>query len=175
MVLESAREAVQSYEPDENGLVRQDFIERDVVRGLNRLEDTAADLIAKVNREISDISDLVALPRLDIEEFSYVAQTGRKRLTETVGQLSQLDDSQTRKLVGVEKDQGVMKQYMREMSRTFSHNSHMIPSFSLSTVLNLPTFPTIWKSIYGDSAAEKEDKKEDNFLVKGLKVTGNSI
>ena len=175
LVLESVREAVQSYEPDGNGLVRQDFIESDVVRGLNRLEDTAADLIGQVNREISGISDLVALPRLDIGEFSYVAQIGRKRLTETVGQLSQLDDSQTRKLVGVEKDQGVMKQYMREMSRTFSHNGHMIPSFSLSTVLNLPTFPTIWKSIYGDSATEKEEKKEDNFLVKGLKVTGNSI
>ena len=171
--LRNIEKAIQSYEPDENGLIRQEFLDYPIKRGLDRTEDIASDLVGQVNREIAKISDLVSLPRLDMSELSFVVQKGRKQTRQIVDQLHELDHTQTKNLAEVKEKLDVMKQYTSEMTRTFNHSGQTLNTFGLPSMFYLPTLPTILKSIYGEPVAE--EVKEDNFLVKGLKVTGNSI
>jgi len=114
-----------------------------------------------------------------MSELSFVAQKGRKKTREIVDQLHELDHTQTKNLAKVEEKLDVMKQYTSEMTRTFNPSGQITNSFDFASVYHLPTLPTLLKSIYGEPVVEeekeKEKEKEDNFLVKGLKVTGNSI
>ena len=171
--LRNIEKAIQSYEPDENGLIRQEFLDYPIKRGLDRTEDIASDLVGQANSEIASISDLVSLPRLDMSELSFVVQKGRKQTRQIVDQLHELDHTQTKNLAEVKEKLDVMKQYTSEMTRTFNQSGQTLNSFGLPSMFYLPTLPTILKSIYGEPVAE--EVKEDNFLVKGLKVTGNSI
>ena len=171
--LRNIEQAIQSYEPDENGLIRQEFLDYHIKRGLDRTEDIASDLVGQANSEIASISDLVSLPRLDMSELSFVVQKGRKQTRQIVDQLHELDHTQTKNLAEVKEKLDVMKQYTSEMTRTFNQSGQTLNSFGLPSIFYLPTLPTILKSIYGEPVVE--EVKEDNFLVKGLKVTGNSI
>ena len=173
--LQNIEQAIQSYEPDENGLICQEFLDYPIKRGLNRTEDIARDLVGRANIEIAKISDLVSLPRLDMSELSFVVQKGRKQTRQIVDQLHELDHTQTQNLAEVIEKLDVMKQYTSEMTRTFNQSGQTLNSFGLPSMFYLPTLPTILKSIYGEPVAEDEKEKEDNFFVKGLKVTGNSI
>ena len=171
--LQAIKQAIQAFEPDKNGLIRQEFLDYNVKRSLDRTEDIAGDLVDQANREIASIGDLVSLPRLDMGELSFVVQKGRKKTREIVDRLHELDHTQTKNLAKVEEKLDVMKQYTSEMTRTFNQSGQMTHSFDFGSIYHLPTLPTLLKSIYGEPVVE--EKKEDNFLMKGLKGTGNFI
>src|SRR5699024_9507769 len=73
-VLQKIKNDVHSYESDENGLVRQDFMENDVQRGLDKVETVATGIADEANKVMDNISDIVSLPPLDLEEFSHAVQ-----------------------------------------------------------------------------------------------------
>jgi len=175
-VLQTLKNDVHSYKADENGLVRQDFMENDVQRGLDKVETVASGIADEANKVMDNISDIVSLPPLDLEEFSHMVQKGRDKVNLHIEQLHELDHKQTKALNEVESDLDVMKSYMSEMTRTF-HRDHSISSFNALTALELTTLPTIMKEVYGDPVTEEKEEKEedeDNFLVKGLKVAGST-
>jgi len=138
----------------------------------NRSEDIASNLVAQTNREIASIADLVSLPRLDMSELRFVVHKGRQRTRQIANQLHELDHTQ-KNLAEVKEKLDVMKKYTSEMKLTFNQSSQTLNAFGLPSIFYLPTLPTILKSIYGEP--EVEEVKEDNFFVKGLKATGNSI
>ncbi|QUW23032.1 HNH endonuclease [Sporosarcina sp. Marseille-Q4063] len=173
--LQDIEQAIKSYEPDENGLIRQEFLDYHVKRGLDRTEDIANDLVGQANSEIASISDLVSLPRLDMSELSFVVHKGRQQTRQIVDQLHELDHTQIKNLAEVKGKLDVMKQYTSEMTRTFNQGGQELNSFGLPSIFYLPTLPTILKSINGEQPVAAEEVKEDNFFVKGLKATGNSI
>ena len=174
--LRAIEQAIQAYESDKSGLIRQDFLDNNIKKGLvYRTEDIAGDLVDQVNKEIASIGDLVSLPRLDMSELSFVVQKGRKRTRENIDQLHELDHTQTKNLVEVEGELDVMKQYTSEMTRTFNQSGEMTNSFDFASIYHLQTLPTLLKSIYGEPVVEEEKEKEDNILMKALKGTGNFI
>jgi predicted ribonuclease toxin of YeeF-YezG toxin-antitoxin module len=173
--LQNIEQAIKSYEPDENGLIRQEFLDYHVKRGLDRTEDIANDLVSQANNEIATIADLVSLPRLDMNELSFFVQKGRQQTRQIVDQLHKLDHTQTKNLAEVTGKLDVMKQYTSEMTRSFNQGGQALNSFGFPSIFYLPTLPTIMKSVYGEQPVAAEEVKEDNFFVKGLKVTGNSI
>src|SRR5690625_3985579 len=172
-VLQKLKNDVHSYEADENGLVRQDFMENDVQRGLDKVETVTTGIADEANKVMDDISDIVSLPALDLEEFSHAVQKGRDKVNLHIEQLHELDDKQTTALHEVEIDLDVMKSYMSEMTRTF-HREHSISSFNALTALELTTLPTIMKEVYGELVTEEEEEDEDNFLIKELKFVGST-
>ena len=171
--LQVIEQAIQAYEPDKNGLIRQGFLDNNIRQSLDRTEDIAGDLVDQANREIASIGDLVSLPRLDMGELSFVVQKGRKKTREIVDQLHELDHTQTKNLAKVEEKLDVMKQYTSEMTRKFNQSGQITHSFDFGSIYHLPTLPILLKSIYGEPVVEEE--KEDNFFMKGLKATGNFI
>src|SRR5699024_4661397 len=172
-VLQKIKNDVHSYESDENGLVRQDFMENDVQRGLDKVETVATGIADEANKVMDNISDIVSLPPLDLEEFSHAVQKGKDKVNLHIEQLHELDHKQTKVLNEVEKDLDVMKSYMSEMTRTF-HRDHSISSFNALTALELTTLPKIMKEVYGDPVTEEKEEDADNFLMKGLKVAGST-
>src|SRR5699024_2258061 len=172
-VLKALKNDVHSYEADENGLVRQDFMENDVQRGLDKVETVATGIADEANKVMDNISDIVSLPPLDLEEFSHMVQKGRDKVNLYIEQLHELDDKQTKALHEAENDLDLMKSYMSEMTRTF-HRDHSISSFNALTAMELTTLPTIMKEVYGDPVTEEKGEDEDNFLLRGLKVAGST-
>jgi len=88
--LEETKQAVQSFEPDDNGFIKQDFLENDVEKELQKVEDVTTDLTDEANSIMKSVNDIVSLPQLDPEEVLHHVQRGKKKTRETVEQLHKL-------------------------------------------------------------------------------------
>ncbi|GGB48336.1 putative ribonuclease YokI [Lentibacillus populi] len=173
--LEKLQQAVQSYEPNEQGLVREEFLEVDVQNGLDKAERVAADLVDEANGIMASVSDLVSLPKLDMEEFSSMVQKGKKKVKNNIEQLYNLDYEQTKSLTKVGEDLTLLNQYINEMSRTFA-SDYSITTFNALTALKLPSLPTILKEVYGEPVIEeKEETSLWTKIVDGAVELGKGI
>ncbi|WP_106498330.1 T7SS effector LXG polymorphic toxin [Lentibacillus sp. Marseille-P4043] len=177
--LEKLQQAVYSYEPNENGLVREDFMDNDVQNGLDKAEKVTAALVEEANGIIASVSDLVSIPNVDMEEFGSAVQKGKSKVKNHIEQLYDLDSQQTKSLSKVGEDLELMNQYISEMARTFSQDYSII-SFNELTALKLTTLPTILKDVYGEPVPEEKeaDSLWDN-IIEGTatfaKGAGNTI
>ncbi|MBT2217983.1 EndoU domain-containing protein [Virgibacillus dakarensis] len=173
--LEKLQQAVRSYEPNEQGLVREEFLDVDVQNGLDKAERVAADLVDEANGIMASVSDLVSLPKLDMEEFSSMVQKGKKKVKNNIEQLYDLDHEQTKSLTKVGEDLALLNQYINEMSRTFV-SDYSITTFNALTALKLPTLPTILKEVYGEPVIEeKEETSLWTKIVDGAVELGKGI
>ncbi|MEW9676882.1 LXG domain-containing protein [Lentibacillus sp. L22] len=154
--LEKLQQAVYSYESNENGIVREDFMDNDVLNGLDKAEQVTSALVDEANGIMDRISDLISLPKLDMEEFDSMMQKGKRKVKNSLEQLYELDHEQTKSLSEVGKDLKLLNQYINEMSHNFA-SDYSITSFDALSALKLTTLPTILKEVYGEPVKEEED------------------
>ncbi|CAH0345444.1 T7SS effector LXG polymorphic toxin [Bacillus sp. CECT 9360] len=88
--LTDIRSLISSYEND-NGLVRQDFIEHDVKQGLDQLERLTEDIIEEINSDFSKVSDIVSSSALTIAPIHYPLEQARLHNKSTMEKLNELD------------------------------------------------------------------------------------
>ncbi|MGY0694494.1 T7SS effector LXG polymorphic toxin, partial [Virgibacillus sp. FSP13] len=153
--LEKLQQAVYSYEPDEEGFVREEFLDNDVQHGLDKARQVTEGLVDEANGIMASIADLVSLPALDTEEFNSMVQKGKRKAKNDVEQLYDLDHEQTKSLNQVGEDQKLLDQYINEMTRTFA-SDYSITTFDALTALKLPSLPTILKEVYGEPVTKEE-------------------
>ncbi|WP_106495640.1 T7SS effector LXG polymorphic toxin [Lentibacillus sp. Marseille-P4043] len=157
--LEKLQQAVYSYEPDEEGFVREEFLDNDVQHGLDKARQVTEGLVDEANGIMASVADLVSLPTLDTEEFNSMVQKGKEKAKNDVEQLYDLDHEQTKSLNQVGEDQKLLDQYINEMTRTFA-SDYSITTFDALTALKLPSLPTILKEVYGEPVTKEEVKND---------------
>ncbi|WP_106495838.1 T7SS effector LXG polymorphic toxin [Lentibacillus sp. Marseille-P4043] len=173
--LEKLQQAVYSYEPVEEGFVREQFLDNDVQHGLDKARKVTEGLVDEANGIMASVADLVSLPKLDTEEFNSMVQKGKRKVKNDVEQLYDLDHEQTKALSQVGEDQELLDQYINEMSQTFA-SDYSITTFDALTALKLPSLPTILKEVYGEPVTKEEI--EDSLWTKiteGIVEFGNGV
>ncbi|MGY0692378.1 T7SS effector LXG polymorphic toxin [Virgibacillus sp. FSP13] len=145
--LEKLQQAVRSYESNENGFVREEFLDYDVQNGFNKAEQVTGGLVDEANAIIASVSDLVSIPSIDMEEFSSMVQKGKKKTKNDIEQLHDLDHQQTKALSKAGEDLELLHQYINEMTRTFA-SDYSITTFDALTALQLPSLPSILQEVY---------------------------
>ncbi|WP_106496316.1 T7SS effector LXG polymorphic toxin [Lentibacillus sp. Marseille-P4043] len=91
ILLEIKSPEKSQYESNENGFVREEFLNYDVQNGFNKAEQVTGGLVDEVNAIIASVSDLVSIPSIDMEEFSFMVQKGKKKTKNDIEQLHDLD------------------------------------------------------------------------------------
>lgn len=159
--LEKLREAVHSYEPDENGLVREFFMDENVQKGLHKAEQVTSGLVDETNGIMDSVSDIVSLPHLNMEEFGSLVKKGKSTVKNDLEELHRLDHEQTKAFRESKQDLKLLQQYIHDMSRAFA-SDYSITSFNGLAALRMPSFPSLWKEVY-EGIAPKDQKEEPGF------------
>src|SRR5699024_1586773 len=134
--LEETKQAVQSFEAGEKGFIRQEFLENDVENGLQKVEDVTTGLTDEANSIMKSVNDIVSLPQLDPEEVLHHVQRGKKKTRETVEQLHELDNKQTKALESIEQELTTMKNYVTEREGKIRNGDISISEYDRSTLKN---------------------------------------
>ncbi|MFC4619400.1 T7SS effector LXG polymorphic toxin [Camelliibacillus cellulosilyticus] len=95
--LKNIKEAVGNFESND-GLIREDFIDHDVTRGIAKVEQTTHDYVNDVNSHLRSVSDIVSAFPASTGAFDTHIRNARTDLQKTVEDLHQLDRSNTSKL-----------------------------------------------------------------------------
>ncbi len=67
--LKKIKDALESLEPNHNGLISQSFLEHELEQGLNAADRTTKHLVSKANATIAKVSQIVDLPDLNDNDF----------------------------------------------------------------------------------------------------------
>jgi len=97
-ILNEMKEAIDSFEANPSGYVKQEYLESDVEDGLDTVENTTVELTADANSIIDSISDLVAIKSIDESEVVDNVGRGKEKSAEVVEELNILDDYSTSRL-----------------------------------------------------------------------------
>ncbi|WP_158701668.1 ribonuclease YeeF family protein [Lentibacillus sp. Marseille-P4043] len=136
-ILDQMKQAVLSYEPETSGMIRQDFLENDVTSGLEKVKNVTTGLTDEANSVMDSVQDIVALPKLDDEEFLHHVQRGKKRTKDTVEQLHDLDNSQTKALEPIEEQLRTMNDYIADIQSVFTNGEITLHNIDIHTVASI--------------------------------------
>lgn len=93
-VLEQIKKTVLSFD-NENGLVRESFIENDIKNGLTKLEDLTHEIVNDINSHYNEVSDLVPTSSVRTSNFDYQIASTRTILSDILTKFAELDDNST--------------------------------------------------------------------------------
>ncbi|GGB38679.1 hypothetical protein GCM10011409_15230 [Lentibacillus populi] len=96
-VLKEIKGLVESFE-NNNGLVREEFIENDVKEGLNKLDNLTHEIVDDINSHYNEVSDLVPHDSVKTIDFDFHMSGARSTIQETLTKCTELDEDGTSKL-----------------------------------------------------------------------------
>ncbi|WP_200416166.1 T7SS effector LXG polymorphic toxin [Virgibacillus salexigens] len=132
--LDGMKRMLRTLEPDENGVIREDFIDQDIQRGLNMIENVTMSLTDDANRVIQSIQDIVELPMVDDRSFFDTVQHSKKMANEALENLHTFDHQNTSKLAIVEKDLQSMQRYVSKLNQVVIHGEISIPTYRARSI-----------------------------------------
>ncbi|TXL66723.1 hypothetical protein FHP05_04890 [Cerasibacillus terrae] len=146
--LTELKEAVETFEPDENGYVSQEFLENDVKNGLDEVKTTAIDLTSEANSIIGSVQDIVSIEKIDESEVVDNVQRGKDKADHIVDELNILDEYGVSQLEQTKQDLDTMLSYLTEIESKFQSGDLSIRNFDVKAIQGLESFQTIQDSIY---------------------------
>ena len=102
--LTQMKAALSTLEPDENGFIRQSFLEGEVEEGLTEISRVTSNLTDESNAIMDQVADIVSLPHLDDSGVQDGVKNAQKKRDNTVTDLNEFDSTQTNALTQVEAD-----------------------------------------------------------------------
>ncbi|MEN1967813.1 LXG domain-containing protein [Lentibacillus sp. N15] len=96
-ILKEIKGSVESFEND-NGLVREEFIEDDVTNALNKLDDLTHEIVDDINNHYNEVSDLVSYDSVETTNFDFHLSGARSLIQDTLTKFAELDEDSTSKL-----------------------------------------------------------------------------
>lgn len=105
-------EALDSFEPDRMGYIRQEFLEGEVQAGLEEIRRITGILTDETNSIMDSVADIVPLPHLDDSEVREGVRSSERQRDATLEGLMEFDHSQTAALSPVAMDLKKMEQWI---------------------------------------------------------------
>lgn len=103
-VLKEMDNALTSLEPCSPGLIREEFLENTVEKGLTSFGQLAGSLTDETNIKMTAVSDIVSLPPLDDSDVQNGIQTAKRRRDKTINELNEFDRNQKASLKPLAED-----------------------------------------------------------------------
>src|SRR5699024_2922911 len=129
--LEETKQAVQSFEAGEKG-----FIRSDVENVMQKVGEVTTGLTDEANSIMKSFNDIVSFTRIEPKIVLHHLQRGKKKTRETVEQLHELDNKQTKALESVEQELTTMKNYVSELEGKIRNGDISISEYDRSIIKN---------------------------------------
>ncbi|MGG3889379.1 ribonuclease YeeF family protein [Metabacillus fastidiosus] len=147
MMLNNVKSSLQEFEPAQNGLIRQSFLEDELDSGLSKTRDTTIELTNETNSTISSVRDIIVLPVLNDDQFLQHVDEAKKEKNETVENLNKFDYENKAALTPVHQNIQMMNNYIKEIQSMFASGNLSIDSYESNRAY---TFPEMQKEDIND-------------------------
>src|SRR5699024_245866 len=125
------KDSLASLEPDEQGYIRESFLQEDVKQGLKNAENVTMSLTDEANRVISTIRDIVPLASVDDSDFLDRSQQARKKTERTLEKLYTFDSESSGVLDKSQNDLDLMQTYINKLGSMVSRGDISIGNYSV--------------------------------------------
>ncbi len=157
--LTEMKDSVKTFESNEDGFVKQQFLEQDVEDGFNKVKKKTIALTDDANNIIDSVRDLVAIEHIDDTEVLDNVQDGKKKAEKVVEELTILDNYETSQLKQTKEDLQTMKKYITEIQAKFKGGDLSVADFSMEAVKGIGVYKAVMDSIYGEGYMESLEFK----------------
>lgn len=114
-ILITLRDRSLVLESDQNGVIKQSFLEGELKDGLAQSEKSLVELVNETNENLNSIGDIVNVPRVKDQDFLNAMEDAYKEIKQTIDHLIRFDSENSKNLENVGKDIHMMKRYILEM------------------------------------------------------------
>ena len=128
---------LQAFESDNNGYIRESFLENDVTDGLKMIKEKTLSLTDEANDIISSVSDIVSLRKLDESYVLHGIDSANWKREEVIGQLHHFDVKQAIDLQALAHTAQAMIEYVQYISTLFQAQKG--PLRTIDSILYNPT------------------------------------
>ncbi|MEC2159607.1 LXG domain-containing protein [Virgibacillus halodenitrificans] len=173
--LEKLSHATDGFEPLDSGLIREEFIEGNLVSGLDKVKNVAGSLTDEANSIMDEVADIVSLKHIDPNELFERVEFGKKQGRDVVEQLHLLDSYQSDKLDKIIRDLQLMENYVNEIADKFKNGDISIENFKMKSIEELSERKQILDEIYSNNTPSDSsiNRSADSGKEPTEGITGN--
>lgn len=146
-VLTKVKEATEELDSDQNGFIRQSFLNGELINGMNKIKVLTTDLVDEANSTMGQVNDIVYVQRLEDNQFYQLINQADKKINKTIEDLNTFDTSQTNELNSVEQDIQLMNQYINEIQSMFQSGELSIESYNTNQLNEKPNYSKLEKEL----------------------------
>ncbi len=126
----SVSEEVLSFESDEHGFIREDYLEDELKSRLVKASTSLTSTTIDINQQLLYVKDIVNVPSVDSEPFINSINKGKEKLSETLSNMYDMDAKATKKLDKPQQDIEQMKTYLAKLKNAIDKNNITVDSYS---------------------------------------------
>ncbi len=130
--LSSVNDQALSFEPNESGFIRQEFLEGELTSKMQKAQDSLSATTDMINQQLNSVSDLASVSHVKDNVFLESIADAKKRITKTVDNMYEMDSNATSKLDKSEDDMQQMKTYMSKLRTAIDKNNISVENFNIT-------------------------------------------
>ncbi|MGG1592433.1 T7SS effector LXG polymorphic toxin [Terribacillus saccharophilus] len=130
--LSTVSDQVLSFEPNESGFIRQEFLEGELTNKLQKAQDSLSATTDVINQQLNSVSDLASVSHVKDTVFLESIADAKKKITKTVDNMYEMDSNATSKLDKSEDDIQQMKTYMSKLRNAIDKNNISVEDFNIT-------------------------------------------
>ncbi|MFS0559419.1 LXG domain-containing protein [Terribacillus sp. 179-K 1B1 HS] len=130
--LSSVSDQVLSFEPNENGFIRQEFLEDVLTKKMQKAQDSLSATTDMINQQLDSVRDLASVSHVKDNIFLDSINDAKKRITKTVDGLYEMDSNATSKLDQSEDEIQQMKTYVTKIRDAIDKNNITVDEFNIT-------------------------------------------
>ncbi|WP_139180841.1 T7SS effector LXG polymorphic toxin [Terribacillus halophilus] len=128
--LSSVNEEVLSFESDEHGFIREEFLVDELKNRLVKASTSLTSTSIDINQQLLYVKDIVNIPSIDSEPFINSINKGKEKLSETLSNMYDMDANAAKKLDKPQQDIEQMKTYLAKIKDVIDKNNITVDSYS---------------------------------------------
>lgn len=169
--ISKCREAINSFEPNEDGFIRQSFLQEELSDRLTSVQNYTNDVIADGNSVMEKISDIITLASLDDSMFNSEIKNAKNKIEETINQLETIDRQNADSFNEIKSDLAIMQSYLSELNTNVNLNPELIRHFSPYNLLTSTSHFLLVSSIkpsnsrFDSNPPYRNDSQKSIFLL----------
>ncbi|WP_176465637.1 LXG domain-containing protein [Virgibacillus sp. 7505] len=130
--LGTVNEQVLSFEPNESGFIRQEFLEDELTNKIQKAQDSLSATTNMINQQLNSVSDLASVSHVKDDTFLDSVAEAKKRINKTVDNMYEMDSNATSKLDKSEDDMQQLKTYVSKLKSAIDKNNITVDNFNVS-------------------------------------------
>ncbi|WP_084160743.1 T7SS effector LXG polymorphic toxin [Terribacillus saccharophilus] len=130
--LSTVSDQVLSFEPNESGFIRQEFLEGELTNKMQKAQDSLSATTDMINQQLNSVSDLASVSHIKDSVFLESIADAKKKISKTVDNMYEMDSNATSKLEKSEDDMQQMKTYMSKLRNAIDKNNISVDNFNIT-------------------------------------------
>ncbi|WP_433958085.1 T7SS effector LXG polymorphic toxin [Cytobacillus horneckiae] len=127
--LNKMSQSLQTLEPSPSGVIRQPFLENELVQGIRRVKMNTMELTSETNSIIQSVQEIASLPLLNEGMFVRDTRLAQDKSVETIEKLQAFDQRETASLEPLQQELHKMNQYIEQMASMFKNEEFNLTQY----------------------------------------------